>query len=184
MRIIFALMTLKMMVVAMLVHYNSGTYQWRGADRLMDPDVTLTEEEKKLIVDDLCKRVRRQHPSRKNIKKVLEKFFRSQGRGWSSADSSRCRDFRPGVSRDAAIPTCACCGYRKMDTDTKLRYCLVKLEDLNILKLSKEETEEHKARISDPIYNPMLPCDNVGGTKLFELWKLYGIYPQVANANE
>ena len=30
----------------------------------------------------------------------------------------------------------------------------------------------------------MLPCDNVGGTKLFELWKLYGIYPQVANANE
>ena len=24
---------------AMLFHYNSGTYQWRGADRLMDPDV-------------------------------------------------------------------------------------------------------------------------------------------------
>ena len=28
-------------------------------------------------------------------------------------------------------------------TDTKLRYRLVKLEDLKILKLSKEETEEH-----------------------------------------
>ena len=65
----------------MLFHYNSGTCQWRGADRLMDPDVTLTEEEKKVIVDDLCERFRWQRPSSKDIKKVLEKFFRSQGRG-------------------------------------------------------------------------------------------------------
>ena len=135
-------------------------------------------------MDDLCNRVRRQRPSSKDIKKVLEKFFRSQGRAWSSADSSRCRDFRQGVSRDAAMPTCACCGYRKMDTDPNLRYRLVKLEDLGILELTKEETEEHRARISEPIYNPTLPCDDIGGTKLFQLWKLYGIYPQVPNAEE
>ena len=79
---------------------------------------------------------------------------------------------------------CACCGLRKIDSDMKLKYRLVKLEDLNILKLSKEETEEHRARISDPNYNPTPPCNDSGGTKLFELWKLYGVYPQVAGAEE
>ena len=70
---------------AMPVHHNSDTSQWMGADKLVDPDVILSKEEKKKIVDDLCERVRRQRPSSKDIKKVLEKFFRSQGRGWSLA---------------------------------------------------------------------------------------------------
>ena len=168
----------------MLLHHNSGTSQWFGADEIMDPDVILSEEDKKKIVDNLCERVRKQRPSRKDTKKVLEQFFQSQGRAWSSADSSTCRDFKPGVSRDAIMPTCASCGYRKIDTGMKLRYCLVKLEDLEILKLNKEEADEHRARICEPSYNPTLPCDDSGRAKLFELWKLYGIYPQVPNAKE
>ena len=61
---------------AAFVHlHNSGHHLWRKADLLTDPDVILTKEEHEESVDILCECVRKQHPSSKDVKNVLEKFF-------------------------------------------------------------------------------------------------------------
>ena len=127
---------------AMRVYWNTSEPHWRDAYEIMDPECKREGEDYERKVNNLCQRVRGQRASAERTKALLTEFFESQGRGWRQSDSKQ--DFLPGVSRDARMPACGCCGYRNLDVTRHLKYHSMSLADLDILKLSKEEAAQHR----------------------------------------
>ena len=41
-----------------------------------------------------------------------------------------------------------------------------------------------RERIRDPRFNASLPCDSTGKERVFEIWKLFGIYPQREDSDD
>ena len=127
---------------AMQVYWNTNEPPWRDGYEIMDPEFKREGEDYERKVNNLCQRVRGQRASAERTKALLTEFFESQGRGWRQSDSKQ--DFLPGVSRDARMPACGCCGYRNLDVTRHLKYHSMSLADLDILKLSKEEAAQHR----------------------------------------
>ena len=127
---------------ALAVHFNTGTYHWRDAYTLLEPGFNPNGEDGKRMVEGLCQRVRGQRASADRIKTLMTEFFESQGRGWRQSDGKQ--EFLPGVSRDAGMPACGCCGYRNLDVTRHLKYHRMSLANLDILKLSNEEAAQHR----------------------------------------
>ena len=127
---------------AMQVYWNTNEPPWRDGYEIMDPEFKREGEDYERKVNNLYQRVRGQRASAERTKALLTEFFESQGRGWRQSDSKQ--DFLPGVSRDACMPACGCCGYRNLDVTRHLKYHSMSLADLDILKLSKEEAAQHR----------------------------------------
>ena len=127
---------------AFAVHFNTGMYHWRDVYTLLEPGFNPNGEDGKRMVEGLCQQVRGQRASADQIKTLMTEFFESQGRGWRQSDGKQ--EFLPGVSRDARMPACGCCGYRNLDVTRHLKYHSMSLADLDILKLSKEEAAQHR----------------------------------------
>ena len=126
---------------------------------------------------------------------IAQKFLLAQGRGckWSSlpqsghhSEGSPQEFIRNGVSRDAPIFGCGCCGFRSIDRpldSNKGSYQYRNVEDLDALRLEGEELSTHMKRIGDVKFNVHLPVNEGGDTKMFELWKAYSIWPQESSAS-
>ena len=110
--------------------------------------------------------IRAQYITPEKQREVAEKFLLSQGRGCSWAGEGGKTMFLEGKSRDALILGCACCGRRVKDCDNS--YTKEPLSELEILKLSEDETKEHLQRIKD--YNVDLPSNNAGQLKTYNLF--------------
>lgn len=88
---------------AFLFHHNSIENFWRGADKLYKPEVLQDKKKYNGIVNDLCKCVRSQRAGTNRVKRVMQNFFASQGRGLEPADKDILKEFKPGISREAYV---------------------------------------------------------------------------------
>ena len=131
----------------------------------------------------LKKKIQDQYITPEHQRQAAERFLHAQGRGcrWSSDQAAR-EFVGGGVSRDAPLYACACCGYRAINTpgSNQTTFIEVGLEDLEILKLSQEDEEIHMQKINgeDSGYTQTLPTNNDGDRAEFQIWKAYSIWPQ------
>ena len=125
--------------------------------------------------NELRDQIRAQYITPQKQKELAEKFLLSQGRGceWAGDNGGK-KMFANGKSRDAPIFGCACCGFRSKDY--KDEYTKEPLSELSMLKLNEEEKEEHLHRMKH--FNVDLPSDNTGTLEMFNLWKIWSIWPQ------
>ena len=126
----------------------------------------------KYVYDRVTQIMERQRLTRAKQQELGRRFQEAQGKGvsWGKKDFG-------GISIDAPLYTCACCGYRNLNCCDSEYQDFDLGTELDLLKMDNKEKLADWIQLDDDI--PLrLPVNKAGMTRVFETWKAYSAWPQ------
>ena len=135
----------------------------------LDSGKTLDNPEVQCQVKEFKRRLQTQKITPEKQRNAALKFYESLGRGcpWNPNHD----EYEPGVSVDARLLGCACCGYREFDniSNPMRKYNRVPLTTLDALKLSNKDAVNYEKKLKISFF---VPTNERGNTNYFFHGKL------------